>query len=509
MSHSSPKIFVGRIPADVELTAQHRSDCLQAKGWKGSLLRQFVHVFLVQVLLLSTYIFSVPTVSYSQARLGDTVVPVEIEEGGLPPVVAQYESSPKSTHHYYTHADLNNWPNALPADSLELTVTPEPQPAYCAPHEVLNGTLYTRFALGVHDFTFGETDLLDPFTVTVQVQGWSQGQTVGSPYECSLSLTTLQPEQVCQFDVSDQLGSVEYFKVQVMSYSFPAVTRITDVSNPANQATTHQYLLDSLRLHVYYKEKVSVGAYKKDGSDPQQEDLSAPVILELGDVGIDDQTDVWFGILDQELTFTWDLPSECATESYPSYELQILRLFNRDASRYTESSVNEMSIKETVDWDRALSIETGPLLDEDGDQLRSITMTIAEGRGYYLWRVRPIGDRYPGGIANDRNWGSWSESPVDGDELDITGFGSTSATVNSAQMSSEMRKSVFFYSQFDEDPQGNDEERNWMFSRVFTEGEEGTRIHESMSYMTPLLRNRQSQLHMRSEGKAFDQRDDV
>ncbi|MCB0711036.1 MAG: thrombospondin type 3 repeat-containing protein [Ignavibacteriae bacterium] len=442
---------------------------------------------------------------YAQRNVGDTVVPVEVEQGELPPVTAQYTSSPKITHHYYTHTMLLTALSTLPAADTKLTVTPEPEQSFCAPHEVLEGRLYTQFVLGIDDYNFGETELLDDFVITVTLQGYASGAPVGSPYLCSMTLSTLHPEQICQFDVSDQLSSVEYFKVTTANYTYPANKfRVNGIGN--NKAAIYQELLNALQLHVYYEEKISVSPYQKN-TDPTKEDISSPIVLEISNPIGQNGDHSWFGVLDNPVTFAWDLPSSCTFDEYPSYQIQILRLFNRDPDRYPDAaSTNEASIKETINWKHALTFETGPLHDENGVQTRALALTMAEGRGYYVWRVRPIGDRYPGGIANDRNWGKWSSAPKDGDEVVITGFGEDELSITGQgpiSSTSPIRDAFFFFLQFDEAPPNNIPERNWAFSRIFTEGEEGTRIHEAMSYMTPLLRGRQSQVHMRSENKVL------
>lgn len=446
------------------------------------------------------------SVLYSQGTVPDTLVPPEVEQGEMPPIVAQYESQPKTTNQYYTHSELAGGLSGLPTSRLRLVVNPDPTPDYCAPHEAVEGTLFTRLVLGLDDYTFGETELLVPFSLKVIIQGYDASNVaVGAPYECNLELTTLRPEQVCRFDVSNVLPNVAYFEVvSVAPYTFPAGTADINDHGIGVAATTYANLLNSLRLHVYYTERITIAAYQKDGVDPTKEDPNNPVILEVEGVGIDGGNN-WVGVgaLGEPITLSWDMPEGCEVDEYPSYQIQILRLFNHDPDRYPEGiDSDEKSIEETIDWRRALSFETGPLeRDISGDQIREFTLTIAEGRGYYIWRVRPIGDKYPGGIANDRNWGKWSVAPQDEEVVDITGFGNAQATVNGGAMGVTMRKAMFFYMQFDE-TEGNPE-RNWAFSRVFTEGEEGTRLHEGMAYMTPLLRARQSQQYLRSEDKVL------
>src|SRR5690606_35620769 len=106
--------------------------------------------------------------------------------------------------------------------------------------------------------------------------------------------------------------------------------------------------------------------------------------------------------LSDPVEFTWRSKSGCA-DTFPNYQLQVLRLYNIGPTLTDESE-----IKAVVDWGQALTVETG-------SGRRSIRLTLAEGTGYYLWRVHPIGSWYDGGIANDSNWGQWSPSAATGD----------------------------------------------------------------------------------------------
>ena len=167
--------------------------------------------------------------------------------------------------------------------------------------------------------------------------------------------------------------------------------------------------------------------------------------------------------------------SDCGKS--PNYQVQLLRLYNEDwANRHDETAIGAI-----VDWREALSIETG-------NDLKELELAIAEGTGYYLWRVRPIGDYYPGGIADSRNWGVWSEAPNNEDKIIID---QSSVTVNGQPES--QTPYLFFYEQFDDD-------KNWIYGRVFTEGEEGTRISDNITYANGLQQARQTQARWNSEG---------
>jgi hypothetical protein len=172
-------------------------------------------------------------------------------------------------------------------------------------------------------------------------------------------------------------------------------------------------------------------------------------------------------------TFNWQANT---VDAYPNYELQILKLENTDASH--QNVDNELLT--AVDWSHALKIETQ-------SPLTSFAMNVAEGSGFYTWRVRPIGTYYVGGYANSENYGLWSYGYNTGD----------TAKLNSTTLSS------FPYVFYFKDP---DEKINWIYSRIFTEGDyydksnpTGIKSNEGMTYADGLLRTRQSQSYNSSD----------
>jgi hypothetical protein len=175
------------------------------------------------------------------------------------------------------------------------------------------------------------------------------------------------------------------------------------------------------------------------------------------------------------VTFDW---STNGTSPYPNYEVQVLKLYNKDATQ-----TNPNILVSDADWSRALSIETQSFRQD-------ITLNIAEGSGFYLWRVRPIGTFYEGGWGNSENYGEWSYS------------GSTTSTM-SLSKSTLLGNNPTPYAFYFTDP---DEQLNWIYSRVFTEGDEydksnptGIKSSEGMTYADGLQRVRQSQKFNSSE----------
>lgn len=178
-------------------------------------------------------------------------------------------------------------------------------------------------------------------------------------------------------------------------------------------------------------------------------------------------------IVNRLATFSWNAPS--GVIGYPNYELQILRLYNSNPDNKTLNN----KIAAEINWANALRVETQTSETE-------IALTLAEGTGFYIWRVRPIGNFYPGGIANQENYGQWSNSFSNGSTqtIQLNSIGGANAGTYTG--------SVFHFT----DP---DEDINWIYNRVFTEGNndptvtQGIKTSEGMSYADGLLRARQTQ----------------
>jgi hypothetical protein len=161
----------------------------------------------------------------------------------------------------------------------------------------------------------------------------------------------------------------------------------------------------------------------------------------------------------KSVVFTWTPYSNGVSYPYPSYQFQLLRLYNKDASKTTDEN-----IKADIDWRKATTIET------ESNAL-SLKLSISEGTGFYVWRVRPVGTFYDGGISDSRNHGLWNrDSPVNGQEVQLPRLGDYS---------------YFFF-------EDADDKLNYIYSRTFTEK---NKIHESISYANGLLQPKQTQAY--------------
>ncbi len=158
--------------------------------------------------------------------------------------------------------------------------------------------------------------------------------------------------------------------------------------------------------------------------------------------------------------FKWN----SGTNKFPSYEFQLLRLFNNNPIITDEWQ--SIGI-ENLDWSKALDIWTESSSD-------SLKLTVAEGSGFYVWRVRPIGNYYDGAITNPLNYGRWND-----------------VQIPSIKMLNRSNISIPYF--FFEDP---DSSKNWIYSRTFSEE---NKINESIIYADELLNIKQQQTYLPSK----------
>ncbi|MBL8001160.1 MAG: hypothetical protein JNL05_04280 [Flavobacteriales bacterium] len=184
------------------------------------------------------------------------------------------------------------------------------------------------------------------------------------------------------------------------------------------------------------------------------------------------------GAQSNQVTLQWSTNNQCPCPApYTNYEVQLVRLYNRSAALTTEQH-----IETTVDWSQAMTLETGT-------PQNALTLTLAEGTGFYAWRVRAISNFVPGGGADARNRGPWN--PAAAQQNAVVNVQRTSALGTGLWQSNAYGLAVFYYEQFDKD-------RNWAYSRMFTEpdpdGIQGVRIGERITYATDLQQVQQEQV---------------
>lgn len=306
-------------------------------------------------------------------------------------------------------------------------------PNYCVRRKLHSAQLDVRLDLG-DDYTYGVTPFSTSVKFTIDCRD-SLGTTLLFYTPPTLNITQHGPEQLYHIDLTGldltTFESVHKILVSIVTYG-------KDPTVSAN-----------VRLTTSFTEEYAIEA-RRAGSMAD----TPMVVLDT----------IPRNCTDNPVLFSWRVATSC-NDTFPNYQVQILRLYNFDTSA---TYGDEKKVKAKVDWRQALTVETG-------SGVRSMPLTIAEGSGYYIWRVRPIGSYYDGGITNDTNWGAWSTAPPTDTVLNFT---STTG----------LPLYAFFYNQFDQDI-------NWAYSRAFTEG---TRISEGMQYVTPALLPKQSQGRIRS-----------
>ncbi len=179
-------------------------------------------------------------------------------------------------------------------------------------------------------------------------------------------------------------------------------------------------------------------------------------------------------ISNKTVTFSW-----AATPYIPNYEIEVLRLNNKselDANPLRAQILAEEAVVTNIDWSKALRIET------QSNQL-STNLTLAEGKGFYIWRMRPIGNYEPNGSGNSKNHGIWSFGNQGTLTIQRTS-GSPTITVSGGSA-----PNIFFFA----DP---DNDINNIYSRTFTEG---NRNKEVISYANGLQQSKQTQSYIPSQ----------
>ncbi len=405
-----------------------------------TLARAFRTIFPLALLLLAAGLF-MPGSSRAQ-------------DGGraaVDPPVLPLSATPKTTSVSFVHADIGA------ATVKTLTVIPNPVPINCAdPTQIKRAVVNVRLMMGPLNYEFGR----QIFDATVNVTVVYVDKTTHGPLGIRLFSLRIQstatpylvPEQLWSEDFTSGYANVE--RIDVSATYAPG--------SPTFPAPVTASLQSNIRLEASYEEEFKVDPLRPA---PAQADPLVEV------TPLNDR------ISANPVTFQWRVggQTEGCNDIFPNYQIQILRLFNRDPNR----TGDQESIQETVDWGRATTIETDT-------SATSIKLMVPEGNGYYLWRVRPIGSKYPGGIGDSRNWGAWSKAPADGDVLTID-------AVTKQGVPDEMKPSVFFYYFL------TDADRNWIYNRTFMEGAGGAgKIREKMTYATNLLQPTQEQMYVKT-----------
>ncbi len=298
----------------------------------------------------------------------------------------------------------------------------------------------------------GDAMVLDEFTVDLTFTTLNGGLPVNVESH-SITINSEEARGLINIDLTNPVSNadIETIKVDVDN----VVTTINPSVTAPEDAQIENYIEQRRMLTLNYYCDYGVDVRTDGGSLTL---ASGPDVVSFGS-----------GPLSSRIqTFQWTSPY-----NFPNYELQLLKLENIDPANLTEEA-----IKAIVDWDEALKIET-----TRGD--KSVTITVAEGTGFYIWRVRPIGSYFEGGFSDARNWGRWS------DDLTWEGLETTDQTID---LNLASPYPFFFFLQ---DP---DDQKNWMYNRVILEEK---KTGEGMVYANNLLQPIQSQAYSSTTGKSL------
>lgn len=272
----------------------------------------------------------------------------------------------------------------------------------------------------------------------------------------TLTITNSSPELLRVDDVLSTINST--LSISPLSVYISTVS-ITDGSNNPLTGLLANYVNNNVRLNVKLVRDYEVDVRLQSGLMS-----NAPLILPVTTVG-------------RLVTFTWQ-PN--GVDAYSNYEIQVMKLENKDVA--LGNNLNQIS--STIDWSNALKVETQ-------SYKATIKLTMAEGTGYYMWRVRPIGNYYAGGIGNSENYGEWSFALSNG----------ATSSFNKSVLTGVVNPTPYAF--YFTDP---DEKVNWIYSRIFTEGDNvnqnnatGAKTSEGINYANGLLMSRQSQKYNSSE----------
>lgn len=274
------------------------------------------------------------------------------------------------------------------------------------------------------------------------------GATIVDQQSISLTIDSDNALALFNLDISDLQNTSPVTMVELNNISIS-----TPVINPNLSSSEQSKILN----YIDYHRKLQLIYKCEYGIDVRVEGLgtiqmgNSPTISSFGGSQLNSRIQ----------NFAWN-----TNLNYPNYEIQILQIKNTDPLKVTDENISG-----EINWDNALKIETTT------DQ-KNIRLTIAEGTGFYVWRVRPIGNYFDGGFADSRNWGRWSNAFAQGDHVNLSINDLSSLPF------------VFYLN----DP---DDDKNWMYSRVIMEE---NKTGEGIVYANNLLQTVQSQAYSSTDG---------
>ena len=323
---------------------------------------------------------------------------------------------------YKVHSTMSS----LPVNATLYVSDSIPASVNCS-KSILEAKLKIRLRLG-ETYAFGSSAFTSQVKVKIEAYPTFAGSSPLQTWWAELNINESNPEEVFIKDFTVDHSLIKRFETSIYSYTAPGGSKN-----------------DSVQVFITYDEKFGI---------------QIPSNLDIDNVTLSS--------IKSPVTFKW---TRGTCPDIPNYQFQLLRIYNNACAACTTDVTD---IDAVVDWNKALTIETG------GSDT-TLKLSIMEGTGYYIWRVRPIGTYYDGGISDSRNWGTWSDTYYS--QGGTYSFDNTSTAANK-----------FYYTQFDDT-------LNWIYSRVFSEGDPlstKVRIGEKMNYANGLLQSKQNQGHSQS-----------
>ncbi|MBA2582626.1 MAG: hypothetical protein H0V01_04470 [Bacteroidetes bacterium] len=317
------------------------------------------------------------------------------------------------------------------------TQTPGTSPAFNIKPlntKIKSAKIYVLLNLGA-DYNLGEHEFSLPVDFSLIGVNSSNGIIVPTIHK-NLLINEDTPETIFVYDFSNDVEQIREFVFTVTppTGSFPT------------NSTINTIIQDSARLKFYYEIDYGVDVRTLTG-------VPAPLINNSNPI-----------FYTRVHTFDWS----STPYNFPNYEFELLRLHNSSVANLSDQNI----ITAKLDWSKALKIETQ-------SSSKQIKIAVTEGTGFYIWRVRAIGSFYEGSIANFQNFGQWSSAPPTGTILNLN---------KNADVTGGSSSLCYFT-----DP---DDNINWIYNRVFTEG---NRISENISYANGLSQIIQSQARIQSK----------
>ena len=359
------------------------------------------------------------------------------------------------------------------------------QNSLCFNSIIEKAELKLTYKYGLDDFEEGLDTYLSTITVTIAAFDEQTNSIINTftPIVCNLKIESdpnksYTPESICIKDITDQINSLNSnFILRIVSLSYPTPPD-PDIIMPEMYLDAELIIDRRVEINTSYLQEI---------------DLISPIGIIPYTFTVDNEEYLTGG----HTLFSWKFTDngDCDDEETPLFEIQVLRLFNDDFSNVS----SQMDLNTKINWENAMFFIVNGVKDPNSpDDTYKKVLAITEGTGYYIWRIRAVTDYYKdfnsqfktskGGIADERNWGNWNYPTIEINSIEndlIQGYNLNITSPSDLQ-------GGFYFHQMDKDI-------NWKYERIFTEGNNDTKILEKIEYADNLLNIRQNQKYIQSD----------